>query len=295
MLTNRAHTLACASLCALLVLAAPCGCTRASSAEEPSATSPRSSIPTTEPETEPTAQTGERNALVFFMSADHVAVSGRTIDVVLDSGSNPPDGDPATLEPLLQALLEGPSSDEVALGLSSAIPSGTTLNGVTVDAAVATVDLSPEFQASGDARSLLERMAQVVFTLTQFADIERVGFAIDGTPLEAPGGIRDDFTDVRPAIMVTTPLPGEPVTSPLTVQGESNTFEATFLIEVVDPSGQVVTEQLVSGGGGTGTWGTFSTTVEFEAASGGGFVVAYERSAKDGSRINEVRVPVTIR
>lgn len=286
---TRTHTRACALMCALLMLLMVPGCSCTPAAEEPSPVATPEPAP--EPEVVPTPETGEREVLVFFMSSSGVSPVGRTIEVELAADALPPNDAPTTLEPLVRALLEGPSASESDRGLTTPVPAGTILNEVSVAGGTATVDLSAEFGQGSTARSTLERTALIVFALTQFAEIERVEFELDGERLESPGGTRDDYTDIRPAIMITSPLPGESVASPLAVRGESNTFEATFLLEVVDSSGQVVTEQLFTGGG-TVTWADFSTTVEFEATGDEGAIVAYELSAEDGSRIHETRVPV---
>lgn len=291
MLTNRTHKHACALLCALLMLLTLPGCSCTADAEEPSAVAPSSPEPEPESPVEPAPQTGEREVPVFLIAEGLVSPVSRTIEVELDSGEFVPDDDPSTVEALVETLLEGPTAGESALGFASSIPAGTRLNAVAVSAGLVTVDLSPEFEAGGDSQSILQRTAQIVFSLTELDGVEQIAFRIEGADLKA-GAVRDDFNDVRPALLITTPLPEQSITSPVTVRGESNTFEATFLIEVIDPAGQVITEQFVSGGGGTGTWAEFSAPIEFDAAEGAGFVVAYERSAKDGSRIHETRVPV---
>ena len=57
---------------------------------------------------------------------------------------------------------------------SSAIPAGTRLLGLSIAGQIATVDLSSEFESGGGATSVLGRLAQVVYTLTQFPTVTSV-------------------------------------------------------------------------------------------------------------------------
>ncbi|MBE0416770.1 MAG: GerMN domain-containing protein [Coriobacteriia bacterium] len=205
----------------------------------------------------------------------------------------------------LEALLAGPTDLDGEAGLGTVIPEGTRLNDVSVTDGVATVDLSPEFESGGGSLSMQLRVAQVVFTLTRFPTIESVAFMIDGQPVEAIGGegivvsppvTRAAFADnTLPAILVETPAPWQEVSSPLRLTGMSNTFEATLNYEVVDPAGVVVAEGFGTATAGTGTWGTFDVTVPFEIAREGvGALIVFEQSAKDGSRINLVEIPLNM-
>ncbi len=132
-------------------------------------------------------------------------------------------------------------------------------------------------------------LAQVVYTLTQFPTIERV--AVDG----GEPFTRAEFEDFAPAVLVESPLTGETVTSPLRITGTANTFEATFMAEVVDGAGRVVARTHVTATSGSGTRGTFDAELEFDdAAPGPGALVVYELSAEDGSRIHEIEIPLLL-
>lgn len=90
----------------------------------------------------------------------------------------------------LNALLAGPTAEEQATwpAISSAIPAGTTLNGVSVAGGVAKVDLSSEFESGGGTFSVTARLAQVVYTLDQFPTVDAVEFYIDGVKVEMFSG-----------------------------------------------------------------------------------------------------------
>ena len=83
----------------------------------------------------------------------------------------------------LNALLGGPLAAERAAGLSSEIPGGTRLLGITIANGVANVDLSSDYESGADARTLQLRLAQIVYTLTQFPTVSSVRFSVEGTPV----------------------------------------------------------------------------------------------------------------
>ena len=202
----------------------------------------------------------------------------------------------------MNALLEGPDATERAAGLSTAIPAGTELLDLDVSARVATVDLSRDFERGGGSASMRARVAQAVYTLTQFPTVERIAFRIDGRPVAAIGGEgivvdapvgRAAFEDVTPPILVEWPGPGDTVPVPLPVRGTANTFEATLFLRVVDATGRTLIDQLVTATSGSGTRGTFSGALDV-AADGPATLVAYERSAEDGAMIHVVRIPIRV-
>ncbi|MBD0330858.1 MAG: Gmad2 immunoglobulin-like domain-containing protein [Thermoleophilia bacterium] len=105
---------------------------------------------------------------------------------------------------------------------------------------------------------------------------------------------RASFEDAAPAILVESPLLDQAVSSPLRMSGSANTFEATFQVEIVDARGRVVAEDFVTATSGSGTRGTFEASLPFEVDRPGGKLVVYEASAKDGSRLHEVEIPLRL-
>jgi Immunoglobulin-like domain of bacterial spore germination/Sporulation and spore germination len=181
-------------------------------------------------------------------------------------------GDPGAA--VLDELFAGPSDDDPAES-ETAIPDGTEAGDLAVEGGVAR--LTPSSALSGEAR------AQVVYTLTDVPGVDSV--EIDGQSYT-----RADFEDQTPAILVESPLPFAEVTSPLRATGTANTFEATFQYELVDAEGEVVDENFVTATSGTGTRGTFDfTTGAFDTVAA---LRVFELSAKDGSRVNEIEIPL---
>ncbi|HEU0245931.1 MAG TPA: Gmad2 immunoglobulin-like domain-containing protein [Gaiellaceae bacterium] len=186
----------------------------------------------------------------------------------------------ALAQAALDELLAGPTEQEGAdLQFTTAIPEDVEGVIASIEDGVATVELSVDLPD--------EPLAQVVYTLTQFVTVESVD--IQGNTLT-----RADFEDLTPAILVESPLAFEDVTSPLRVTGTANTFEATFSYELTDTDGLIVDENFVTATSGTGTRGTFDFTTEPYTVpfDGVGALIVFERSAKDGSRINLVEIPL---
>ena len=192
---------------------------------------------------------------------------------------------------------------ERELGFSTAIPAATTLNSVTVAGNVATVDLSREFASGGGSLSMQERVAQIVFTLTQFPGVERVRFRLGGTPTSTIGGEglivdnvgRDAFANVTPLILVESPTPGETVRAPVPVEGMSNTFEATVNYTLTSSSKSVLAEGHTTATAGSGTWGNFGFEVPVDSNyTGPARLAVYELSAEDGSHVHGSSIPIHI-
>src|SRR5438067_5261606 len=81
----------------------------------------------------------------------------------------------------VNALLSGPSHSERSAGIRSEIPGETRLLVIAIAKGVARVDFSSEYESGASSRSLQLRLAQVVYTLTQFPTVSAVRFSVDGT------------------------------------------------------------------------------------------------------------------
>jgi hypothetical protein len=194
----------------------------------------------------------------------------------------------------MQRLLAGPTPIEgESFGPSTAIPEGTRLLGLTVKSGIATVNLSTEFDSGSGTTSMRYRLAQVVYTLTQFSTIKSVVFQIEGETVTVFGGegivldgpqARADYTDQLPAIFVDRPAYGAAFASGGHVTGNANVFEATFRVAILDASGESLVDQQVMATCGTGCRGTFDVSLDYAVAKGQwGTLHAYDLSAKDGS------------
>ena len=114
--------------------------------------------------------------------------SGRLVEVLR------PVPAPATVRLALQKLLEGPTEEELARGLSSSIAASTQLLGVEhPTAGIVAVDLSDLSGIAGEGQRVA--LAQVVFTATAVADVTGVLFKFDGQPSEAPNAEGESTTE----------------------------------------------------------------------------------------------------
>ncbi|MBT8207884.1 MAG: GerMN domain-containing protein, partial [Acidimicrobiia bacterium] len=95
----------------------------------------------------------------------------------------------------IREVLRGPTAHERADGVTTAIPTGTTLNSVEIDDRIATVDLSANFESGGGITNISSRLAQVVYTLTQFSTVDEVVFELDGKPVTQFSGEGIDLRD----------------------------------------------------------------------------------------------------
>ena len=195
-------------------------------------------------------------------------------------------GTKAVATAAVNALLAGTTSGESSRNISTSIPEGTQLLGLKIEGGVATIDLSSEFQAGGGGDTYRIRLGQVVYTLTQFPSVNAVALQIEG---EGDATIlkRTDFVEQLPAIWVDRPAWNAAIGNPAHVTGNSNVFEATFRISILDGSGKVIADQQVMATCGTGCRGTFDTSIAYDVAKAQyGTLHAYEPSAKDGSPVN---------
>jgi len=285
--------------CAMLtVLVLSSGCVSASKTSAPAGNQPSVAAPTdvtpavgesSWPSTASRSATSSASAPVtktvsidvWFTSADKLFPTTRT---------RPATSATSTLA--LNELIAGPTVQERSARLANGIAPSTTFD-LSIARGVATLSLPPAFYGGGrDAARL--RQAQVVYTLTQFPTVSKIGFQRDGEALSWPVG-RDDYADLLPAIVVTSPRIGQHVTSPVTVAGDANVFEATVSMRILNASGALVGRGFTTATCGTGCRGTYSMTLRYTSVTEqAGTVQVFEVSAKDGSLLHLVNIPVTL-
>jgi germination protein M len=211
----------------------------------------------------------------------------------------------AAAKAAMVALLDGPSARELAADpqISTTIPAGTGLLGVTIKNGLATVDLSGTFASGGGTFSVQGRLAQVVYTLTQFATVDRVRFELGGVPVSvfSSEGIvldqpvtrltyRDEYL---PPIFVDRPAWGASLANPGRVSGLADVFEAQFRVALLDGNGRSLVDRPVKASCGTGCWGTFDVTLSYDVARAQwGTLRVWDPSEKDGSQQSVREYPV---
>lgn len=244
-----------------LLLALPLALTACSLRAETSSTTTRAAATTTAPATTAPEQ---MSVIAYFLR------DGKVAPVRLQAPQSR-----AVATAALTALLEGPPA-----GYDTAVPGGTRLDGLTIDAGVAHPALSADLDR--------QARAQVVYTLTRFPSVTGVALPGAGEPLT-----RADFEDETPRILVESPLPGDEVPNPLRVTGTSNDFEATFRLELRQGD-RILAVTHVTASSGNGVRGTFEQTLAY-TGSGPATIVAFEQNAGEGPpELGRVEIPVTL-
>ncbi len=264
----------------------------------PGSTAPASSnagsSPTAKPAAPPTATpTGTTIVRAYFMLGSFTDNPGlapvlRTVPETK-----------AVARAAMNALLDGPRGAELKASpaMYTSIPDGTRLLDVSIANSVATVLLSREWIAADATRQGEIASAQVTYTLTQFATVNKVRIQVDGESPRFPVG-RSDFQvqGILPAIFVDRPAWGAAAGNPVKLSGLANVFEATFRVQVLDAKGKVLADERVMASCGTGCWGTFKAAVAYDLAKAQyGTLRVFEPSARDGKPVNvtEYRVWLT--
>jgi hypothetical protein len=202
----------------------------------------------------------------------------------------------------VEAVLDGPTNAETSAGVNSAITPGTDLLSLLIDDGVATVNLSEAFTSEETPAIAVGSLSQIVYTITQFDSVDSVRFEVEGRPLTNFGGYelnraqrRASFADLLPAILVESPGIGDRVSSPVTISGTADVFEAVVSFVILDQRRRTVASTVTMATCGSGCRGTYSVDVRYDVESTQpGTIRVYEVSAKDGSPIHVVEIPVTL-
>jgi hypothetical protein len=257
----------------------------------PSAPAPTVTVTTTSP-TGTAAQVGLQTWFTRKGARqDELFVTERTVPATSSVGTA-----------ALDSLLAGPTAAENSAGLSSQIPAGTQLLGLRIVSGTATVNLSPSFTYGATSATMPLRIAQVVYTLAQFPTVTGVMFEINGQGVTVLGGVPVQapqtaamYVDKLPAIIVQNPAIGEQVTSPVTVSGTADVFEAVVSVRILDSAGHEIARTFITASCGTGCRGDYSVPLSYSVAQAEpGTVEVFETSPKDGQPVNVQLIPVTL-
>jgi hypothetical protein len=234
--------------------------------------------------------TAESQVSLFFLR-------GATLGVTHARVHPTPNVEAATLN----ALLAGPTMAQESDGLSSALLPGTVVNSLTVSGGVATVNFNGTFSAGYGTQPAPARLAEVVFTLTQFPTIRNVRIEADGqVPPSAPGDPAmnapvspEELDGLLPAIFVETPASGDALANgTVAVSGLSDVPE--FTMELIDSTGATVTVQTVHTSTGSGTWVPFALTIYTHHVPTGSAQLQVFDVGSDGTHNDVYVVPFTV-
>ncbi|MDD5731359.1 MAG: Gmad2 immunoglobulin-like domain-containing protein [Patescibacteria group bacterium] len=95
-------------------------------------------------------------------------------------------------------------------------------------------------------------------------------------------------------IHITAPIQGDTISSPVKITGEVRVFENQFAIRVKDGNGKVLVEEPAMGeNGDAGQFNSFEKEIDYpKSTTDSGTIEVFDYSAKDGSEIDKVTIPV---
>ncbi len=100
----------------------------------------------------------------------------------------------------------------------------------------------------------------------------------------------------EPNIIVDEPKPNDTVGEAFTVSGRARVFENQFNIHVLSEGGAIYEAHIMANAPDTGMFGEFTHEVKLDSAKTRGIsevvLEVYENSARDGSEINKVTIPL---
>jgi hypothetical protein len=268
---------------------------------QPSATAPPTTNPTLPSSTAsrpaPSTTTKPTTTSTAFTFANWFVRNGK---LFVTQRTAPSNGTPGLTS--LSSLLDGPSPAEISAGVTSVIPAGTQLLGLAISGGLATVDLSAPYESAATSSTMALRLAQVVYTITQFATVTGVRFQIDGQSRTMVGGVPVQDPQTRtidagylPAITVKIPTIGSRVPNPVVVSGTADVFEATVSIRILDANGTEIARTFTTASCGTGCRGDYSATINYSVPHDQpGTIEVYQVSPREGSHVDVQSIPVTL-
>ncbi len=205
----------------------------------------------------------------------------------------------------LEQLFAGPTAGEMSgiPSISTTIPVGVRVLGLTIREGIAIVDLGGEFGGTDTSPVVAQRMGQVVFTLTSIPHVNEVLFRQDGVAIKAQTSdgqlvsrpvLKADYLDFAAALTVESPVYGGPGGNPLHVTGFGAVFEAQFNYALTDANGLIIAEGSAMTTLGTG-WGGFDFVIPYKVAKKQtGALIVWDFSAANGERIDIREYPVVL-
>ena len=214
----------------------------------------------------------------------------------------------------LEAWIKGPGHEE----LTGLIPSNVIIEYVEEVDGVAHVSFSKEIKESnlGSSGELMfaEQIAMIMqqfgFDQTQILVEGKVGETLlghlyTGDPIVAKDPDSYLWVDEKEsseivlqnvAFRIYEPTPNTEVKDQIVVRGLARVYEGTILYEFEDGH-FILDEGFTTATEGAPGWGDFEIIIELDdvdVANYSGTVILFEESAKDGSRINELQIPVKV-
>lgn len=163
---------------------------------------------------------------------------------------------PCTDEPLKAAIEQLIHTKPKTEGAINVIPKDTEVLSVTAENGLATIDFSKEvLHANTGAQMEALGILSIVNTLTEFPDVEKVSFKVEGNTnpktmdwwghvglYEQPFN-KDLIPVYEPAIWITHPQPEQVVCVPMLVKGSARVWEGKITVRLIDSDNNVLVEE----------------------------------------------------
>jgi uncharacterized protein YndB with AHSA1/START domain len=159
---------------------------------------------------------------------------------------------PHLIATLVKALLAGPSPKEAALGFGGDVAGADSrLLGVSIENGIVTLDLSSEFRGNEGSGFVglpaLFALGSVVYTVTQFPEIEGVRFKLEGRPLQVPPGRDPSLGGILPGCAI--PEADELLDRPVTREDYKNAVDPASdpsVVKSIEPTDGTFLEYLIT-------------------------------------------------
>lgn len=212
---------------------------------------------------------------------------------------------PYTDNAVLAALNELINGKPTTPGAATVIPKDTRVLGIDIKESTATVNFSREvLNANVGAEGEMLGIQSIVNTLTEFPEIEKVAFMVEGKVDERArewwGHVglyeqpfqRDLSKVYEPAIWVTYPVPNQVVGIPILVKGSARVYEGTVTARLIDANGKVLAEKYTTTQGAPAR-GNFEISFNIDPPrSDSGKLEVFWVSPQDGSEKDKVVIPL---
>lgn len=232
-------------------------CSGNSTALTSTTTLPRTSTTSSVPGSTTTTSPVQRTYDLYFLRGTQLGASQRTATASSDTHFQS-----------ISALMAGTTPAEQAAGLGTDIPAGTTVRGLEIRGGIATVNLSPQFVATGPTDQLAGRLSQVVYALTTSPTVTGVVIEIAGNRIVNFAGVdltnpigRSQVTASLPLVLLEQPAVGGSLKSRMTISGLT-AGSGTYDVQLLDPSGKLLASVTNTAAVG----GTFLQSVPFTIA-----------------------------
>jgi hypothetical protein len=217
---------------------------------------------------------------LYFLRDGQIGVGQRQIAATDDA--------PTTA---VQLELKGLTDVDKAAGLTTGLAATIQLHKVTVADGVATADVSRDLES----RDSQPGVAQLVYALTQFPQIAKVTFLLDGVPNGAVGALpigRADVPRLTPDLLIESPSPGLVSSSAVKVSGDIAARFPSFDYRVESAPGQNVAQGTLNAKLGSGPRKKFDQVVDLAPGTTGTVTMVVTPPA--GATMKELRIPFRV-